>query len=138
VFFELAMNLGRFRAMLEMRPEVVVELLRLTWESGSDRWIEFYGKEFFEHAMHHGPFREMLEMRPEVVVEWLRLARESGSDCYCWIERYGEELFGHAIRSNLSRMPLESVRDIEWYAEITRNDLLMNEIQTYVGGAANR
>ena len=70
---------------------------------------------------------EKTERRPEVVLEWLRLAREFGGR---WIERFGEAFFERTIRPHLSRVPLEFLRDVEWYATITQNDSLMREIQS--------
>ena len=79
---------------------------------------------------------EIMDRRPEIAIEWLRLAREFGARG--WAERFGEDFFEHAICQNLSRIPLEYVRDIEWYAEITHNVSLMEKIQTYISSAIIR
>jgi len=132
------MHPERLMEMMEMRPDLAIEWLRLTQEFGGDRWRERYGEEFFNRLMHPKrmhPKRliEMMGRRPEVAIQWLRLARQLGDDR--WLKRFGEEFFEGAIYQNLSRIPLEYVRDIEWYAEITDNVPLMEKIREYLGSA---
>ena len=140
-FFERMMHPKRLMEIMEMRPEVAIEWLRLAREFGGDRWRQRFGEEFFERFMHPKrmhPERlmEMMERRPEIAFECLRIAREFGGDR--WLERFGEKFFERAICQNLSRIPLEYVRYIEWYVEITHNVSLMEKIQTYIRSDINR
>jgi hypothetical protein len=135
----------RLMEMVGMRPEVAIEWLRLVREFGGDRWGERYIEEFLERTMHPRRMHrkrmhrkrtiEMVGMRPEVAIEWLRLVREFGGAR--WLERIGEEFFERAIYHTLSRIPLEYVGDIKWYAKITHNVSLMEKIQTYMSSAKN-
>ncbi|MBD2683032.1 MULTISPECIES: NACHT domain-containing NTPase [Nostoc] len=94
--------------MVEMRPEVAVEWLRLLREFGATHWIERYSEELLERIMYT---RNFVEMRPEVAVEWLRLLRELGATH--WVDRYGEKLL-ERIMHHRNFMEMRPEVAVEW------------------------
>ena len=132
-FFETYFHPRYFEKIMDMRPEIAFELLRLAKEVGATSWLERYGERFFETSFHSRYFEKIMKMRPEIAFELLRLGRELGATS--WLKRYDEEffeVFKQAVGSNLSKIPLGHVPDIQWYAKITNNEELIINLQKYM------
>ena len=117
--------------MMEMRPEVAIEWLRLMWEFGGRRWIERYGEEF-RHEIHPDRAAAMITKSQDAALAIIRLVRLWGD------ERFLQDLQGEhqevsfspafGRRFDVTKVPLDYIGDLRWYAEATDNSKLLNDI----------
>ncbi len=133
-FFERTMHPKEMMRMMEMRPEVAIELMRLVQKSDKRHWINHL-YEFIQY-----------EIQPDHVVALFAKSQDAALTIIkvlhlCGDEHLVQHLHGEhqetqvspALRRrfDVTKIPLDYIADLQWYARVTGNNELQREIDYY-------
>jgi hypothetical protein len=103
--------------IIDLSPELVIEVIRLARETGNSEWAERLFEELFEHIVCRW---EILDMSPESVIEIIRMVRDTGNRN--WTERLSEEFVERMIHPHeIIEMPPELIIEVIRLARETGN-----------------
>jgi len=117
--------------MMEMHPEVVIEWLRLAREFGDRRWVERFG-EFFRHEIHPGHATAIIAKSQDAALAIIRVLHLCGDERFLQHLQsvYQQVSFSPAFgrRFDLTKVPLDYIGDLQWYARGTDDNKLLRDI----------
>lgn len=103
--------------IIDMSPELVIEVIQLARETGNSEWAKRLFEELFERIVYRW---EILDMSPESVIEIIRMVRDTGN--MNWAERLSEEFVERIIHPHeIIEMPPELIIEVVRLARETGN-----------------
>ncbi|HJQ23275.1 MAG TPA: ATP-binding protein [Blastocatellia bacterium] len=125
--FERLLHPRRLKELVYHNPESALSLLQLAREMGEEQWTKYLRKGLFEEIFHPGFLRWLFLHKPLTFVETLRLIR--ASELHSSADVLREVLVSHLQypdkdKSLLKQLPLESLPDLQWLAQITADEEL--------------